>query len=72
VIIFDSNNPPDGTNVYSGPYSNNFTIKSYIYEPNLAYLPWTYGVLPLNIQTLYKTYDNDLALMFNFDNVKEI
>jgi hypothetical protein len=72
VIIFDSNNPPNETNVYSGPYSNNFTIKSYIYEPNLAYLPRLEITTPIWSQKLYKTYDNDLALMFNFDNVKEI
>jgi hypothetical protein len=70
--LFDSNNPPNGTNVISGPYSNNFTIKTHIHEPNLYYFPWAEVFSPFYQNNVYEVYDDTLALMLNFDRVAEI
>ena len=70
VNIFTWETPPQWTNVLTGIYSWNFTVRSYIYEPNIYH-----AIRYANISgatTYNSVYDSGLVLMMNFDNIAEI
>ncbi len=71
VAFFTGETPPDGTNVMTGTYSGHFTVRSYIYEPNLSNLQ-RYTTTPTGSSVTYSIYDSGLIFMANFDQVEEI